>query len=377
MYAVAARLDPDRLPSSGPRHLRGDGPGRVQHGWGVPLRPPPTRRHPYDDPNAMGDALVDGGAGGRSAADAAGHLLPRRWRRPAADPRPAPLRRRRRRGLGRHRRSRPRCTVAGGRLERRGRRLGSGPLGACRPAPGITTVAGSGRPPRDAPARARLRAACGERGLPRGPRAARRRGCWRTTGRSDPGPPRSTPPTCSPTTSTCWPAPAPRSASAPPPSGTSATASARSGSWHAAGVPLAIGTDGHARIDAFEEARSLELDQRLAPPRAWPAPRRRPPGCADRDGHRSLGPPMPAGSRSGPARTWSRWTSPRSAPRGHPARCGWPRWCSALAPSTSPTSWWTAAGSSATASMRSATSRPPVVLDRADRRRDGEEEAER
>jgi formiminoglutamate deiminase len=32
----------------------------------------------------------------------------------------------------------------------------------------------------------------------------------------------------------------------------------------AAGVPVSLGTDGHARIDAFEEARAMELDQRLA-----------------------------------------------------------------------------------------------------------------
>ncbi len=57
----------------------------------------------------------------------------------------------------------------------------------------------------------------------------------------------------------------------------------------AAGVPLALGTDGHARIDPFEEARSLELDQRLLHRERGVLPLPRLLDAASAEGHRRLG----------------------------------------------------------------------------------------
>lgn len=58
---------------------------------------------------------------------------------------------------------------------------------------------------------------------------------------------------------------------------------------HTAGVPLVLGTDGHARIDAFAEARSLELDQRLAHLERGVLPVRVLLDALTVRGHRSLG----------------------------------------------------------------------------------------
>ncbi len=58
----------------------------------------------------------------------------------------------------------------------------------------------------------------------------------------------------------------------------------------AAGVPMALGSDSHAVIDLFEEARALELDERLRSQRAWRARGGRPARRWRRSvGHRSLG----------------------------------------------------------------------------------------
>jgi formiminoglutamate deiminase len=58
---------------------------------------------------------------------------------------------------------------------------------------------------------------------------------------------------------------------------------------HHAGLPLVLGTDGHARIDPFEEARSLELDQRLVHLERGVLPLARLVDALTVDGHRSLG----------------------------------------------------------------------------------------
>ena len=63
-------------------------------------------------------------------------------------------------------------------------------------------------------------------------------------------------------TSRCW-APA-ACACAPPPNATSATASGRRGACATPGPALALGSDSQAVIDLFEEARAVELDERLA-----------------------------------------------------------------------------------------------------------------
>ena len=58
MYALAARLDPDSVLPPRPRDLRRDGARRDHRGRRVPLPPPRARRHPYDDPNEMGRAMI-------------------------------------------------------------------------------------------------------------------------------------------------------------------------------------------------------------------------------------------------------------------------------------------------------------------------------
>ena len=81
-----------------------------------------------------------------------------------------------------------------------------------------------------------------------------------------------------------------------------------------AGARLALGSDSHALIDLFEEARAVELDERLAPSR--------PPRCCGRQRRmatRASAGPMPGGSRPAPGRTSSLSGSARS---GSPARIG-------------------------------------------------------
>ena len=190
MYAVAARLDPGLLPRAGPRRLRRDGAGRrhrvgefhyLHHGpGGAPATPTRTR---------WATAAGAGGGRRRPPDHPARHLLPRRGRGSAAPLQgaAAPVRRRRREAWadraspapapGRRRwigaavhsvRAVPR-----GRARRPSRRVGRGPPAA----------------------RAPVRAARRERGLPGGatagprPAARRRRAC---SGRRRP---RCTPPT--------------------------------------------------------------------------------------------------------------------------------------------------------------------------------------
>ena len=57
--------------------------------------------------------------------------------------------------------------------------------------------------------------------------------------------------------------PAPARACAPPPNGTSPTASAPPSASSSAGSPLSLGSDSHAVIDLLEEARAMELNERL------------------------------------------------------------------------------------------------------------------
>ena len=85
MYALAARLDPDRVPPPGPGHVRRDGPGRHHHRRRVPLPAPRTDGRRYDEANAMGEALVAAAPGGGRAADPDRHLLPARRHRRGRD----------------------------------------------------------------------------------------------------------------------------------------------------------------------------------------------------------------------------------------------------------------------------------------------------
>ena len=70
-----------------------------------------------------------------------------------------------------------------------------------------------------------------------------------------------------------------------------------------AGSPLSLGSDSHAVIDLFEEARAVELDERLRTAAARPLSA--PPSCstaATRAGHDALGWPDAGRARGGRAR---------------------------------------------------------------------------
>ena len=82
-----------------------------------------------------------------------------------------------------------------------------------------------------------------------------------------------------------------------------------------AGAPLSLGTDQHAVIDMFEEARALEMDERLASLRRGNFAPGELLDATDRARLASAG-RMPAGSRSGRAPISSRSGSTPSAPRG-------------------------------------------------------------
>ena len=173
MYAVAARLDPDSylelarttyaelaragVSTVGEFHYLHHGPGGV----------------PYQDPNAMAEALAAGGHRCRRPADPAGHLLPRgrtdRGRLPAAGGSAAALRRPGRgRVGGPGRRPQPVRRHAG-------RRRGA--LGARGAGHGTVHSGWCGR----AAARPPVRAARRERGVPRLPRPHARPRCSPST----------------------------------------------------------------------------------------------------------------------------------------------------------------------------------------------------
>ena len=224
MYGVADRLDPDSylalaravyaemalagITAVGEFHYLHHGPGG----------------RPYDDPNAMGHALVAAARDGGRPAHAAGHLLPDRRGRRAAERGPAPLRRRRPRRRGPS--ASPRCGRPTPTTRRRGRRRRA--LGARRPGRRRSRWSAPGRAStRRAAARARVRAARRERGR-----------AWRRTAARPPQlladygvaraahAPRCTPPTSPTTTSTLLGEHGrPASACAPRPSATSPTAS--------------------------------------------------------------------------------------------------------------------------------------------------------
>ena len=247
MYAVAGRLTP--TPTS-------RWPGRPTARWWRPAytsvgefhylhhRPDGT---PYDDPNAMGQALErrrTRPGSGSALLDTC--YLSQRLRRspPEGVQRPVQRRGRRRAWAG----------------DAAGRRTGRDPLGARGAARPARRSSGAGRrctctspsrSPRTTPASRRTaspRPGCctsadaarpGHHGRARHPphrrrhRAARRR-------------------------------PAPTSASPRPPSATSPTASGPPRGCTQAGCRITLGSDSHAVIDPFEELRGLEMDERLA-----------------------------------------------------------------------------------------------------------------
>ena len=125
---------------------------------------------PYDDPNAMGAALIAGGARGRHPDHAARRLLPARRHRRAARATRSALRRRRRRRLGRARR-RARATATA----RGSARRSTACARSTRSRRAVVAAWASER--ERAAARPRLRAAGRERGVPRRVRRDARRRC--------------------------------------------------------------------------------------------------------------------------------------------------------------------------------------------------------
>ena len=125
-----------------------------------------------------------------------------------------------------------------------------------------------------------------------------------------------------------------------------------------AGSPLCLGSDSHAVIDLFEEARAVELDERLA---------------TERRGHHRPADLLTAATEAG--MTALGWDAGRLAPGRLAdlvtvdlARSAWPApapptpsttWCSPPPPPTSPRSWSPAARSSPTATTCSSATFPP------------------
>ena len=168
-----------------------------------------------------------------------------------------------------------------------------------------------------AAARPRVRAAGRERGVPRRATGARRPRVLADAGalgralhrRARHPPDRRT-------TSRSSAPPARRAASARRPSATSPTASARRGACATPARALRLGSDSHAVIDLFEEARAVELDERLATGRARQPPARpRCCGAATAGGYARLG--WPDGGRLEPGAladlvtVWPRRRPPR------------------------------------------------------------------
>ena len=96
-----------------------------------------------------------------------------------------------------------------------------------------------------------------------------------------------------------------------------------------------LGSDSHAVIDLFEEARAVELDERLA------TGTRGNHGVRDLAAGRDRGRPpvarlagVPAGSRSARPPTWSPSPSARCAPPARRRATPWRRWCSRRPPPT-------------------------------------------
>ena len=292
MYAVAATLDPDSyfaLARATYREMVAAGITSVGEFHYLHHRPDGT---PYDDPNAMGHALVEAaGEAGIRIALLDTCYLSSGFGAPVEGVQ-VPVRRRRRRRLGGA--GAPSWTRS-----RTGRRPGRrrDPLGARRAARPARTVAAAAPA---AAARPPLRAGRRERRLPGGvrrhpdPAARRRRRCSarcttavHATHLTDDD------------VALLGRDAAPAPASAPPPSATSATASARAARCTTPGARLTLGSDSHAVIDLFEEMRGRGARRAARHPAARALDGRRAARRPRTDGHASLGFGTPGGSRSG------------------------------------------------------------------------------
>ena len=267
MYALAGRLDPDTLPRAGPGHLRGDGAGRGDLRRRVPLPAPRARRTPVRTTRTRwATALHRRRRRGRHPDHPAGHPLPvihsgwcSRWPAPqlrfgdgdvTAWARP----------VGRDYRAGDHAPDRrGGPFRPRGAGPGSGRVRRADRRPGRCTCTCPNSGPRTRPAWPCT--------------AAPRRDCWPTRVCSGPASPPCTRPTSPEATVPCWATRSRRCVCAPPPNGTSADGIGPARALADAGAPLCLGSDSHAVIDLFEEARAVEL-QRAAAHRA-PGPLQR------------------------------------------------------------------------------------------------------
>ena len=250
---------------------------------------------PYADPNEMGRRAARGRRRRRHPDHPARHLLPRSggFGRPLEGV-AAALRRRRRARLGR----------AGVALARSDPRPVGAAIHSVRAVPPeqLGVVAAWATQHAAAPARPPLRAARRERRLPRGATGCTPTRCSPTPGPLVPGPPPCTPPT-SPTTTSPLLGRQPHHGLHVP------HHRARPGRRHRPGpraladagvAALASARDSHAVIDLFEEARAVELDERLVTRasagtgRRRAAGRRRPSTATPRSAGRTR-----AGSRPG------------------------------------------------------------------------------
>ena len=123
-----------------------------------------------------------------------------------------------------------------------------------------------------------------------------------------------------------------------------------------AGASLSLGSDSHAVIDLFEEARAVELDERLASGERGHHGAAALLRAASADGHACLGWPdagrIEPGARADLVTVCARR---RAAGRLGAASTRSTRWCSRPAPRTCGTCSWTVARSSATAGTRAST----------------------
>ena len=308
MYEVAARLDPQSyfrlaraafgemalagITAVGEFHYLHHAPGGA----------------PYADPNELGRVAARRGARGGNPDHAARHVLPPRRHRRAADRTAAALRRRRR------------CRLGGPceRARRRRRRSGSAPRSTASARSSRTSAARS--PPGPTAAERPLHAhvseqpaeneACHAAYGRRRPRSSPRRERW--TSASSP----SMPPTSPTPTSPRSVAPAAPVALCPTTERSLADGVGPARALIDAGAGLALGTDSHAVIDLLEEARAVELDERLVERRS--AATTMPLRCCGRQPRpgtpRSAG-ATPAAWRPGRSPTWSRCGSTASGSR--------------------------------------------------------------
>ena len=290
MYSRRGPAHPRDLLRARPRRVRRDGAGRHHRVGEFHYLHHAPGGTPYDDPNAMGEALI-------AAAAEAGiriTLLDTAYLS-AGFGQPPPNHHQLRFSDGTAEAWAERASTSS--RTRDHARIGAA-IHSVRavPAGQLGTVARLGRGAAGPAARPPLRADRRERRLPGRPRlhphpAARR------PRRARPAHHRpSTPPTSPTRTSRCSATPAPARACAPPPNATSPTASAPPSPSSARARPLSLGSDSHAVIDLLEEARAMELERAAAHPHPRPL-----------DGGR----PAARRHRRRPRR-------PRLARRGHP-----------------------------------------------------------